>query len=254
MSLHNKEAGSFRGIGRQWLSRSFVGINNGGTVLSDRGRNRIRALDIKSGSKTAERTSLHNPRILELLENENFVSERFQGRPDLDRETFDAISNIYTTVFKPVLTNFYGEKNVDLFIEDNVNGMKRDLSRDDTNLVLLREKEGNRIVGFSYFYPSKESSETVEIGNTAILENFRGQGGWSLMMQNLDHGILSNSRYKTMIRTVRTANDYAEKVRRRYHSGIINEQEINSSVGPQKEFTIRLGNNPLKRYLSRSYY
>lgn len=197
---------------------------------------------------TAEQTN----QTVEILEDENFSCERYKGSRELSEQVGDFIGAIYSASFTPRLANHYGPLNVDLFVSDDIRRIKDYLRREDTHVILLREKQDQQIVGFSYAMPHDFMPKTIELNLTTIREGFRDRGGWSLMMQALENGIASEKRkYNRMRVTATTENNFDEKFKKRYKRRIISEQDVFSSHGHHRIFTVHMGKNPLPRLLHR---
>ncbi len=193
-----------------------------------------------------------HPHRLEVIENDRFTCERYRGSQALSEQVMDEIGAVYTDAFKSRLAQHYGEKNVHLFVQYDIRQIRGYVGREDTHVVLLREKLNQNIVGFSYATPMDDRTKTVEMSLTAISEDSRGLGGWSLMMQGLENGIAADTRkYKRMTIMATTKDNFDEKFRKRYKRRIIREQDIFSSHGHHREITVRLGRNPLSRIVHR---
>lgn len=139
-----------------------------------------------------------------------------------------------------------------------------------TILVVLREKDSKKMVGFTYGYPLSSSSlsemdkeeiknvsytekqfqdiqaKTLEIGETCILPEHRSKGsqeftsGWSMMMNAMENKLQATPSFKYMLRTVRTGDNYADKVKSRYGKSIMYEGSRESPFGHQMHYRILL--------------
>lgn len=108
-----------------------------------------------------------------------------------------------------------------------------------TTIHLLQTKSA--VVGFTSWYQAKKDNpfseeekkspfigraydqihrQSVQVGWTAIHEDFQHQGGWSLLMNVLDAHI-AQAGYTHMVRYVRTAGHYPEKIEARYPGSIL---------------------------------
>lgn len=131
--------------------------------------------------------------------------------------------------------------------------ISKDLKDEETNAVLLRSVENGDVVGFTYLLPSEKDPVTMEksiyefglpeehmaiVGWTAILPDQRHKHGWTMLMDELDRQFEASGRYDGMYRLVRTADNYAEKVRHRYTDKIVYEEDVKSGFGHQKLFVL----------------
>jgi hypothetical protein len=112
------------------------------------------------------------------------------------------------------------------------------------DLIPLHEREQNVFKMDRRSFVEMYNNHTVEVGWTVILEKFRHQGGWSQMMDVLDESIRQDPDIHYMVRNVRTADRYSEKVRNRYLSKIVYEDENISVFGPQKYFRVKISPLP----------
>lgn len=131
--------------------------------------------------------------------------------------------------------------------------LEEDLSDEKTTAVLLREKASNDIAGFTYMYPAREAEwkmnpvltainvfreKTAQVAWAAITPKNQKKHGWSQMMDELDKNYFPDGEYEYMIRCVRTDNNYAAKVKRRYSDKIIYSETINGLYGNQKIYVV----------------
>ncbi|MDE2025689.1 MAG: hypothetical protein KGJ07_04305 [Patescibacteria group bacterium] len=145
--------------------------------------------------------------------------------------------------------------------------LEAEFSSASTVICLLRSKQDGNIIGFSSYEPATTEllrwndvfeherqdrkmrrgefddlqKRTASFGWTAILPDFRHQGGWSMLMDTMEERLKEDRRYTFMVRNVRTANDYAAKIARRYASNIVYSTPIDGgSFGPQIYFRARV--------------
>lgn len=79
-------------------------------------------------------------------------------------------------------------------------------------------------------------SRSGEVGTTAIESRYRGHGGWTLLMNELD--TYCHKQFHFVCRWVREANSYADKVKRRYGNNIVFSHPLHYEFGPQQYFRI----------------
>lgn len=159
----------------------------------------------------------------------------------------DQILGIYNRSFQGVMTHDMHKANQAYLV--------REFCDSDTNIFLLKEQK--TIVGFTTYYPAPMWSQftdqemqelqlsqdaycemqdsTLQVGWTAIDPCYQGKGGWTLLMNTLDtHG---STTYSQMVRYVRTAHDYSQKVARRYERQILFSRDIpKTPLGTQVYF------------------
>jgi hypothetical protein len=183
---------------------------------------------------------------IERLENDNFFCERYKGSPVLLNQIQQDVDDIFVAVFRPMFArNVRKPEDIEDYLKDDIAILNQDLSKEEANVVLLREKQNNRIVGYSYSLP--KSSQVVCVGGTAIHQEYRKQGGWSLMMHILENGIASGG-YTTMVRCVNTTEGYLPKIVKRFSPGSVTiGRVINDYYGNSVDLSIDLKKNPLPR-------
>ena len=181
-----------------------------------------------------------------------FSIEQFSGSEDQWAHIAPEVEEIQEAAFRDI---FHGDK-----LEDMRWYLQTQFSYERTQVFLMKLRE--RIVGFTSYYPSSNWSalmhdemntygigeqefkqmqaQTVTVGWTGIHPEFQGQGGWSLMMKKLDVRA-RNDGYKYEVRYVRTANEYANKVEKRYDKSILFKGSLEpGDFGPQTYFRIRI--------------
>lgn len=124
--------------------------------------------------------------------------------------------------------------------------MEKYISEPETRIFFLTDKQSKTVVGFTYLYPTDIEPEyfsfaeqerqdrrfslnqyltmqlkTAEVGWTEILEAYRHQEGWSLLMDNLDYYLATHPFYETQVRVVTQQGNYSQTVAHRYKNNII---------------------------------
>lgn len=210
------------------------------------------------------RIPIYPDKDLEVRKHGEFTIDCFRGTPAVWNLLKPQLSEIHKNVFSDIkggnITNFLFEV-----------ALRDSLSRPTTEVILLRDAKGGKIVGYTSIFPSpvpksplglkfmgtrgkeykdlhkkgmtfeeyqKMSSQTLEVGETAILPEFRNRGGWSLMMEAVDETaqkLKKQGAYKWMLRVVRTREGYAQNIKRRYTSKeLAYRRTINQALGEQE--------------------
>ena len=176
-----------------------------------------------------------------------FKTEVHRGSQDFWTANKNSIVEVLTQSTADFLSKNY-------ITELETKKLKRDLINPDTDIVFLKNKS-DELSGFTYTMPCQYSlwqwqmdaikkhttqERTIFSGWTVITPENRQKGGWSMMMDESDQIISELDQYDLMSRTVRTANNYADKIRRRYLDKIVFEKEVLSPFGRQKQFLIKI--------------
>lgn len=187
----------------------------------------------------------------------NFYTRAFNG----NRRSWGRVSGEVLPIYKAIFDNLLDPE----FLEHGIRDLCFYWDKPTTYAVLLREKITRELVGFTYAIPGETDfnnsalrhreqahlglsrdeydamwRSTSEVGFTGIIPEHRGKGGWSMMMDALDTH-LSQTPYTHMVRYVRVADAYAEKVKIRYGNNIIYEDRVNNNeFGEQRYFRIHL--------------
>lgn len=212
----------------------------------------VRSLITTSGENTP------NIDKRESSEQHPFTTQTFRGRTGLSLEIRSGRDRVFHTVTMNFLSPEARRK------EESV--LEFDFDEYSTHIVLLREADTGEIVGFTYAKPydqrllqknEKEMAQlgidektyldiyknhTVEVGWTLIMEEYRHKGGWTQMMAELERSLKTNPQIQYMARTVREADNYALKVKRRYGPKIVYEdtRSYPEMDGPQQYYLIKL--------------
>jgi len=212
------------------------------------------------------------PGGVERLENNTFIVESMRGSEDVWRRAGQEILQIHRQIFTPLIQRSDEVLHIyEVFLKEKLT--------DPTSMaVLLYDKQSQALVGFSCLYPASIPDDelfiglssvrknefqtfqqrdgitfaqyqdmdrkTVEVGETAILPQFRNRGGWSLMMNSIDthvEELHAKHAYDWMVRVVRTEEEYADHVRGRYaNKRLLYESSYTRDVGPQKYYRFAL--------------
>lgn len=207
---------------------------------------------------------------LEINRKGEFSTDSFRGSPAVWQLLKPQLLDIHRKVFDGIVQG----GRVKHYLFELVLG--NTISSPTTEVILLRNKQG-KIVGFTNIFPSpvpsnhlslnlmgtrsKEFADfhkkgmsfasyqdmqrrTLEIGETAILPEYRNRGGWSLMMQTVDEraqALKNNGAYDWMLRVVRQNEGYSEHVRQRYPAdSLVYRRSLDQALGPQEYFRFKL--------------
>ena len=188
-----------------------------------------------------------------------FCVETVQGGNKTDAKYREEIVPLYKTIFRAVYTHLED-------LREGQETIKAGLLNPATTLIFLREGASQKLVGFTSASPTDGlgcvhtaeterimmglsetayadmQKETTEVGYTGILQANRRQGGWSLMMDALDEAVRGQKQYTYMLRFVRRAEDYSDKVQKRYKKDIVYKANCEDSDpnDPQDFFRIKL--------------
>lgn len=205
------------------------------------------------------------------MDNDKFHAEGFQGSKKKLDEIREGVNHLFNRTVGKLFIDRHGEETGGKLIADTRRYTERYLSGAPTTGALLRENYTGDIIGMTFAFPSYYTpnfhmyseeftannlsfsehadtlEKTAEVGWTVILEEHRGQGGWTLMMNSLELGLVSRKgiygrEYDYHTRFVRKDNGYAEKIRQRYGEHIVYESSYNnpSFLGEQAYFRIKL--------------
>lgn len=126
--------------------------------------------------------------------------------------------------------------------------LENDFTNPRNTIVLSKDKESDKIIGFVYAQPiedveenrEKEAGETAYISDTAILKAYQGHHLVGPMMQLLEKELKKRG-YKFVERHSRVANNYAANVAKSYKERIVQQGEpADSEWGQQVFFRIKL--------------
>lgn len=133
--------------------------------------------------------------------------------------------------------------------------LERDFQDPDTTVILMRDRQTDAIVGFSYAKPTTKtypedfperpaSQDTAYIYYTALDTSHQGQGLVVPLLEKLDEE-LSRRGYMFIERDAaddkgeETEESYADKLRKNYRERIVAEESHDSEYGPQVFFRMR---------------
>lgn len=182
---------------------------------------------------------------MEKLSHLPFIVEHAPGSGRLWREVGQRVCNIHRVSFADVI---FRPRDV----HDAQENLHTEFINHQANVFLL--KDHGSIVGFTVTYPCFDKNEfmeqemkglginmrdyfrmqeeSIELGWTAIAPAYRGRGGWSLLMQTLEDKARDASSF--MVRYVRRAHGYSDKVKSRYAKNIVFASDyLNPDLGPQ---------------------
>ena len=125
--------------------------------------------------------------------------------------------------------------------------MTADFTNKNTVVVLLKEKETDKIIGFMYARPIEEveperiaeKGETAYLWDIVIKEEYRGRHLAGSLTAALEDELRKRN-YVYMELDARTANNYAANVAKVYKDRIIKSEPHDSIWGPQVFFRIKL--------------
>jgi hypothetical protein len=185
-----------------------------------------------------------------------FAVESHRSRPTDWEAVRPEVFALYTKIFGPIY-----EENPDLYesVETVIDIHKKmidaDVGHDDATTVLLREAAENKLVGVTYTVPARTDdyddlayfedfgtvegmdswekhqemqAASLEVGITMVDPEYRGQGGWSLMMTELETRIAHQDQYTYLKRSVRSEDGYDQIVRAHSEGRIVHEHETYS--------------------------
>ena len=125
--------------------------------------------------------------------------------------------------------------------------LRRDFTDVDSIVILLRDTEIGKIVGFTYAEPggygaaddTDEDQKTAYINDTVLDPHYRGQQLVGVMMSLLERELIARG-YAYLERDAVVANRYAANIQKVYGSRIVTSTPHDSIYGPQVFFRIRL--------------
>lgn len=189
-----------------------------------------------------------------------FRAEVLKGNYELWQELGSEVLSLHETVVRDFLPR--------PTIEQEQRVLEWDFCQPSSHIVFLRRLDNDKLIGFTYAKPYESNfnrvlrnqakremkalglslpeyteiyNSSAEVGWTVILAEHRSQGGWSRMMDKLEESLRSEQKYKYMIREVREANNYTQKVKSRYDQKIKYEDRFSSRLmGPQSYMRIEL--------------
>lgn len=206
------------------------------------------------------------------MENENKISASIGGKRETSAENeahgrcrieiYDQSSLPWESIREEILgielSAFGPEKAFDEKM------LKMDFKDPKSVIVLARDKNTSKIVGFTYAkstaetypedYPERENSvDTAYIYDTAFAPEYQGEGLVSPLMKELERQLVSKG-YRFLERDAANTRDglkagketYADKIRRNYQGRILKEEAHDSEYGPQIFFRMRLGDDGVK--------
>lgn len=160
-----------------------------------------------------------------------------------------------TEIFQSEHSSWNKIKDRIIFLEQEAFGDKaftnEQISEDFLNknnfVVLLKEKESDMIVGFTYAKPieeaepnrAEEKGETAYIWDTVIKKEYRGRGLVGILTSRLEEELIKKN-YKYIERYAIVANNYANNILKHYKDRIVKSKPYDSIYGPQVYFRIKL--------------
>lgn len=160
-----------------------------------------------------------------------------------------------TEIFKPDIKNWDVIKEKILYLENDAftkesfseEEIKNDFLNSENVVVLLKESDLNKIIGFTYAKPIEPETndgpakpgETAWMWDTVIDKEYRGRGLLGQMMSTIEKE-LQNHGFKYLERNALVANNFAENISKHYKDRIIKSFPLDSRWGPQIFFRIKL--------------
>lgn len=205
----------------------------------------------------SEFSSQNQPSSPENLQNAKFTVESYTGNDAI----WEKYGNTLLDIHRQVTNNQYSPE----LQKAQFSRIENYVSDSDTQVFFLKDSVSQAIVGFTYVHPTDIEPEyfsfaqqeqqrqqlstdqyidiqrrTAEVGWTEILDEYRHQGGWSLLMNNLDLYLKNNSLYDTQVRIVTQTDNYSKAVAQRYKHNIIYRSAFTEDYGPQEYFRINI--------------
>jgi ribosomal protein S18 acetylase RimI-like enzyme len=121
----------------------------------------------------------------------------------------------------------------------------------DSTVVIMRDKETNKVVGFTYtepvqqvyredFHPERvQLPHTAYIQNTALSGDYRGHKLVGRLMEQLEAELVTKG-YEYLERDAVVANNYAENIQKKYGDRIVLAEPHGSRWGDQVFIRIKL--------------
>lgn len=125
--------------------------------------------------------------------------------------------------------------------------LKSDFINPNNIVILLKEKNTEKIIGFTYAKPIEEAEpdrkaekgETAYIWDTIIDKAYQGRHLVGIMMDRLEEELRKRN-YKFIERNSLLEKNYADNVVKHYKDRIVKSEPIDSIWGKQIFFRIRL--------------
>lgn len=166
----------------------------------------------------------------------------------------DILDGYNLEVFDPSQNNWGAVSQDILNIENIVFGTHADpelpvFFQDPTTVaVLLRERESNKIVGYTYAFPdiNDDSKIVAHVDSVALLPDYQGKGLVVALNRRLEEELFKRG-YEFITLNAGLANNYAEKIAKNYADRIVESHDLVSKYGhgPQRYFKIKLFSRPV---------
>ena len=113
--------------------------------------------------------------------------------------------------------------------------MEADINDPKAILIILKDEE--TIIGFTYALPRSELVSCIV--NIVIMKNYQKKGLVKKLMEPIESELRKNG-YVYMVECAMVDNGYADKIKKNYHSRIIESKDVDSEYGRQTYFKILL--------------
>lgn len=200
----------------------------------------------------------------ESLPGGEFFVQTLEGGPQFDWHTKQSILNLYKKCFTPIFESTVRKSKREKMLNAYVSHLSYQLLFSSTQVILLQQADTNTVIGFSTLYPMPISREipvqkkerrnlrlskqtyrdrnrfTLTVGPTLIDPDFRGKGGFSLIMNALEAAISNRHDFNDLHLCVRTENGLAERVLEKFPTEqIIYKAKLKGPFGPQQYLRIK---------------
>jgi hypothetical protein len=189
-----------------------------------------------------------------------FYVESFTGSPERDLMALEDIRSLHVEEYHPIyhanLPEGY-DNLIKQYLKKDIIALEKAYTDPEVDHVLLIENSANIIVGFtsagkagtvydrdvvraergamglSVADQADLNARTVTVGHTMIHAHYRRQGGWAMMMDELDEKITERGSYTSMTRFATTEGGYADKVKARYRKRLRFEKPLKTILDGQ---------------------
>lgn len=155
----------------------------------------------------------------------------------LSLEVFDVLKTPWTSVREDIMVveNAAFSKH-----PDTEEMLRTCFENPSSTVIVLRNKENQKIVGYAYAIPDQEQSlEVALIDSIALMPSLQGQGLGGNITKLLEEQLVKKG-YQFITMRARIENGYADKIKKHYDSRIVECREVDSKYGKQSYCKIRL--------------